>query len=439
MSALDNRFFEHILTSDGFEAFRARFGSSTMILYSAKTKIPLAALIFHPKKSSPDLKCVLTARPSLSEGDDTATFQGLMSKDQEVFYLSIVNLNHKGAINFNILHTPHIVNEKDPGPAYGINEINEIYANEGYTIQADQRTGCEMKLVGKLSDQKDEKTGAQNILTVQDAESKDSKQREGTYFYLSVTGSTDCPGLVDKFREGSYWQCTNYLVRRAPAPLVPRHYHLNAYRPAVDTRSSRPILTTMQNMVHRGPEVLQSVGSSNEVLDGCSSEFMNQSIVNVSAQRRGKSQNQERKVPWLDIGKSQVAELARGEHVDVRGSVTNLEYDYESASPVTILSLSLYPSLQLFPELSKDDMVIMCRADMKEWKECEMSEILKTIKVFKSDCCVIDQESPADTVIVQCGHQCLNQANVGNLKTCPICRGHITSLIMVDDFNRVVV
>ena len=52
--------------------------------------------------------------------------------------------------------------------------------------------------------------------------------------------------------------------------------------------------------------------------------------------------------------------------------------------------------------------------------------------VYKSETCVIDLESDADTVICTCGHQCVNHANVGDLRKCPMCRSSITAFVRAD-------
>jgi hypothetical protein len=72
----------------------------------------------------------------------------------------------------------------------------------------------------------------------------------------------------------------------------------------------------------------------------------------------------------------------------------------------------------------------ICRDDIKDWLDNESKLLIKSLeRVYRSETCVIDLESPADTVIVQCGHQCINHANVGNLKNCPVCRSPVVSFV----------
>ena len=76
-----------------------------MVLFSRKTRTPLAALTF---KAVNDSNCLsmLTGRPSPANASEPY-FQGMMNKPDQAFSLTISNLSPVGMINFNILHTPH--------------------------------------------------------------------------------------------------------------------------------------------------------------------------------------------------------------------------------------------------------------------------------------------------------------------------------------------
>jgi len=62
-----------------------------------------------------------------------------------------------------------------------------------------------------------------------------------------------------------------------------------------------------------------------------------------------------------------------------------------------------------------------------------------TSKVYKTDYCVIDLESKADTVICSCGHQCINHANVSaSLCHCPLCQSSKMAFIWANGLNVIV-
>jgi hypothetical protein len=110
----------------------------------------------------------------------------------------------------------------DPGPAYGINEVNELRQNQSYTIEADQRNNRKMILTGKTKAVKDLKTCAEKQvpLTVKDSEA--TEKPTGLYFYLSVVPDKTCKELVDKFAEGTVWKAAPGFVRRIPGFAPPK-------------------------------------------------------------------------------------------------------------------------------------------------------------------------------------------------------------------------
>ncbi len=122
---------------------------------------------------------MITARPP-RPGSTDPHFQGMFSLPNQPVELTIVNLRSEGPINFNVLHTPHRVSEVDPGPAYGINAVNELRPGECYTIPCDQRTNKAMILAGETK--RDKATGAERAVSVKEAEAAGG----GLHFFLSV-------------------------------------------------------------------------------------------------------------------------------------------------------------------------------------------------------------------------------------------------------------
>jgi hypothetical protein len=210
---LDTCFFERIATTKHkdslLESYKAVYARSTMVLFSRKTRTPLAALTLKAN----DVGCLsmLTGRPS-PKGSPEPYFQGMLSMSDQAFTFTISNLSDEGMVNFNVLHTPHRVSEVDPGPAYGINQVNELHKNQSYTIEADQRTNRQMILAGQTKMVKDPHTLQQKevAVTVEDTESADKPT--GLYFYLSVVADKACEPLVKKFAEGTVWKVSPGFV-----------------------------------------------------------------------------------------------------------------------------------------------------------------------------------------------------------------------------------
>ncbi len=214
---LDGRFFELIAAtpvpqSHGkvvLESYKAVYARSTMVLFSRKTHTPLAALTMRGNENDIGCLSMLTARPC-PPNNSTPHFQGMLSQPDQTFSFTISNLTREGTINFNILHTPNYrVSRVDPGPSYGINEVNELYPDQSYTIEADQRTNCRMVLGGKTK-----LVPCVGYTAVTVRESEDNNSHKGLYCYLSVVADRSSPSLVQKFQEGTVWKVVPGFVRR---------------------------------------------------------------------------------------------------------------------------------------------------------------------------------------------------------------------------------
>lgn len=178
---------------------------------------------------------MLTGRPT-PKNSTQPYFQGMLSMPNERFGFVITNLSDVGMVDFNILHSPHRVSEVDPGPSYGVNEVNELHANQSYDIEADQRTNRAMVLKGKTEKKFDPVTNQRKYvpLTVDGSGSTKDKANEGLHFYLSVVPDAASPTLVKKFKEGTTWKAVPGFVRKSLSP--PQSLGVR-YRRALDTYS----------------------------------------------------------------------------------------------------------------------------------------------------------------------------------------------------------
>ena len=133
----------------------------------------------------------------------------------------------------------------------------------------------------------------------------------------------------------------------------------------------------------------------------------------------------------VDVGSTQAGKLSYGQHVDVLSSYTGHDYAYEHASEPTVLCMSIWEGMKFLP--LTDTIELDLEAEIKEWVENEGKALIESLNaVFKSDTCVIDLESDADTIICTCGHQCIHHTNMKNLRKCPMCRQRITAFVRAD-------
>jgi hypothetical protein len=425
MSYLDSSFFQRVQDSTqdsiqeqpsvssnvSYEGYKATYSRSTMVLFSNKTRTPLAALVFRAK--DPGVMSLLTGRPVPpgSQSPDASYFQGMLNMNGQEFEITIANLSPNGMINFNILHTPHRVSEVDPGPAYGVNQLNELHENQVYTIPADQRTGRAMILEGLT---KKTESGHSVPMSVCESESK----HQGTYFHLSVVPQVDCHFLVDKFKEGTTWKCVSHFVRQVVLPMTkkkscgPRGIR-DGCDGCVGETSRGPINPAASYFF--GSRDGGTVNHPQEETDVCPMDFEHEKCVGFVEP---------------NVGQSQCGTIRYGREVTVRTEITGKDYAYDYPSSPATLCLSIYPEMKFLPLENIEQSII---EEMKEWKTNQGKNLICALTmVYKSDVCVIDLESPADTVIIQCGHQCLNSKNVKAIQKCPLCRSPAVSFIRAD-------
>lgn len=188
-----------------------------MVLFSRKTRTPLAALTLKAQ----DVGCLsmMTSRPSPQNAVEPY-FQGMLNMSDQNFTFTISNLSERGMINFNILHTPHWVSTVDPGPSYGVNQVNELRANESITVEADQRNNRKMILSGVTKAIPNANNKEVKHVEISVRESESQVKPVGLYFYLSVMPDNACKALVDHFAEGTAWKVVPCFVRR-----VQKHPH----------------------------------------------------------------------------------------------------------------------------------------------------------------------------------------------------------------------
>jgi hypothetical protein len=546
---LDNRFFQLITVKHHggveYEAYKSVYVRSTMVLFSRKTKTPLAALTFKAE----DVGCLsmLTGRPS-PRNDPRPYFQGILNMPDQAIDFTITNLSNEGMINFNILHTPHEVKQVDPGPNYGVNQLNELIPNQSYTIKADQRTGCKMIVAGKtkLKQMTKESESTKVALTIRESEAE--RHISGLYFYLSVVPDKACQDLVLKFREGTVWKASSGFIRRVKSqqnpngnwhfrrlhqgpvfqglavhrlrgsttisdrdlsetrvpdlpPFVvktsdacrgaqrghegqctnqdvdiPRFEHVASVNnrevvyPQTSTSAAWPRFAAMYGAQYSSiqastgnsefgyPQILTSAAmprfeeingtqySSFQTLTGSTElhrdpegQIPGESTRDTSLEsarlvsqghhlaNTPKTQETVRFVESFDVGTTQATELRYGKRENVYTYFTGRDYAYNWCSEPTVLCLSIWKDMRFLPLSNIEKEII---DEMDEWVRHEEKKLIESLNaVYKSNVCVIDLESEADTIICPCGHQCINHTNAKDLRNCPLCRSSISGFV----------
>lgn len=135
----------------------------------------------------------------------------------------------------------------------------------------------------------------------------------------------------------------------------------------------------------------------------------------------------------IDIGSTQAGELGYGKTFDEKTSTLALKFSEDHRSEPAILCLSLWRGMEFLP---LPDIEGMLQAETEQWIKNEGKALIESLNaVYKTDTCVVDLESEADTIVCTCGHQCLHHSNVvanSNLNACPLCRAPITAFVRAD-------
>lgn len=418
--SVPTQLFQEVKREENLVTFQSRYPHATMVLRSQKSHIPLAAVVLMPNDTA-NVQAVVTARPPPTVGQfqDQPHFQGMLNRLDQPFGFYLANLTSEGYLNMNLLHTAHRVEEKDPGATYGLNQVNEIRPGQAYLVKRDQRTQRQMVLLGHAQGQ---------VLTrVQDMEAQDTRN-ERMMIHLSVTPSTKSTQTVKWFQEGTEWVPTPVMViPLAPRPSVPKAIRFGGRSRGARTMPYPP------PMGERPPsEELQSLATFSF---GQPERHMALTLgINTASTKESVSMEVEE--PTQAVGKSIEGRMGYGQHLTENVGVTDEEYAYDVASAPAILRLSIWREMQLKPFNVTD------YADyLTEWRQhlgrAQDQQLAASVShVFKSDHCCIDLESPADTVIVRCGHQCIHHTHATpQLKACPLCRSPVTGFLSAQLFE----
>jgi len=464
---LDPRFFQLVSTipmpntrgSVVLESYRAVYERSTMVLFSRKTQTPLAALTLRPDS----VRCLCKVTAGSSSRRTSAThFQGMLSSPNQTFSFTISNLSDEAMINFNVLRA-----SEDSGPScYGVNEVNELRPNQSYTIDVDQRT--QRRLVLGAGNRK--RSGRVYTKTKVREDVKITTDEE-LYFNLSVAADIACPSLVSKYEEGTIWKVVQgFILRRpnrSPSPRVTTVMDRSNSNGRIYTANDEVTFNPFQLDGERGEgasldywsEILSfnplHLGESEDESSGV--EIREEQSTNASpttaspmtTRRRGRRRRNLCRIaaPLGEPASRQVEAIRSGtgtssqrqlsslneheynDNVPISSGYSGHEYFYENLSEPTVLCLAIQPDLTL-PRLPNIEKELAAQIDSLM---NDPDVVLSHIKVHKTETCVIDLESEADTVIFPCGHQCINHANAStSLQNCPMCRTAITGFLCVN-------
>lgn len=188
------------------------FVNATMVLFSEKKGIPIAAFTLLP--SDKQHISVITQRPApscaISQNQKATFFQAMLDSDDLEFECTISNLWSDSSISFDVF-----------AGSNSINAINVLQPNQSYTVRGDKRTERSLKLIGARTSTGTALTVAHDEIMAEDNTAKkhfDEEKTQGTYFRLVVQANAKSAELVKLFEEGTVWKCVDAFVRAVKEP-----------------------------------------------------------------------------------------------------------------------------------------------------------------------------------------------------------------------------
>lgn len=427
-----------------------------MVLFSVKNREPLVALVvLNGEEPNP----LLTARAPLP-ADNTDRFQAIFLQEEDneaVLQFAVVNLSRSSSIGFTIKRTRQ-------GESSVVNTVNMVPPRKAHTVKSDRDTQRTMIVKGKTH-------ADGSAVTVAQDDKETPINQQGCSFAIAISPETGSR-LDGVFRHGTVWKTVRYLVTSLDEPptftfppfhstpggvvregvgfSVPRDAWMGGISTAFGSGNlpgesllygsrSGPISNAMQPLgatLNSAPSSFDGgfgfgFGASSSPPNSAPSSFggglsfgASSSPPILPSSQWTQGRENERKV---DVGSTQVADIAFGDKVELRTSLSHTKINNQLVSAPMTLGISI-GTFDMDPsawDINYNDVV--------ETFTRYGRPILSIARVFKSDVCIIDLESPADTVIAQCGHQCVNSKNTLNLKTCPMCRASIVAFILATE------
>lgn len=377
-NALDSAYFTKVSHNDEYTVYRMKMPA--LVLLSAND-VPLLVVSIERMVVVPYI----------------GGYQAISAQDAIPVRFVLTNCTDIDYIAIDILHRDPVhyaATETDPGPEWGINQVNEIKPGQTCIIEVDQRTGETMELRALSS----HITVAQDTKNVQSGLGSVSQS-----LHVMARPPSDCPRLQAMF-VGAYWKTIDTIVRREKPVLTSKNAFCDGGRWYNDDFVERS---------YYQPRSYQ----------------LGESSAMVTRRKKGRGAEPEPNI----VADSHVAAIYRtGHRVDVASGVSNVLYD-GSCKCVTRLNLSVNTSMQMHhvdPKSVPDYVTEWVQALMAS-RRCELIEGID--RIFKADECVLCLQPDPDLLILGCAHQCLHAACVQGhrMDKCFMCRGNITATLKI--------
>eukprot|EP01103_Thecamoeba_quadrilineata_P004979 TRINITY_DN14840_c0_g1_i1.p1 TRINITY_DN14840_c0_g1~~TRINITY_DN14840_c0_g1_i1.p1 ORF type:complete len:453 (-),score=55.91 TRINITY_DN14840_c0_g1_i1:22-1335(-) len=432
---LDKRYFDvlHTKTHENTKYYIVQPKGNPMVLFSDVDGSPLASVHLKCQGTSTYAKSLITKRNS-GETD----FQGLVSLDHQEFELVLTNLTGKGMIKIDIMKNDRKVDEVDPGPQKGaLNEVNELHHYQSIAVHCDQKDNRSL-ILNAIKSQED----GEGFVSVKTAEDSGGKV-QGTKYYLSVVAEAGKAELVKKF-EKTFWACVDVFVIEELNQPEENPQYIRRYSRADPRMESS---ARSYGGAPRGFELGGRGGNRGGHADR--DRERDRLLKDDSSHRKRKATNEKlgKMNPSLlkrdekadddvcmdsIVDKSYATTVASGRYVEVQSSFTGKGYNYDLHSVKCSLGLSVAEGLKIREPPSKAELIETGESIAGMFIDNKGRVYLDQLtNIYTTEECVICLSGTPDGVFYSCGHKCCHHSCGEPLKSCPMCRQHITANVKI--------
>lgn len=353
--------------------------------------------------------------PCNPPGLNEPRFQGIINMEDQTWELVVANLSKVSYIGFDIM--------KPNGKS--LSAINVIQPGQTCIVKSDQETNRELILSALKN------SSGMDVSVREDDESVASgNSRKGIMYQIKLfPDEKNSFKQLEMFHKAS-WHSSNIIclkqkvnpwfksfpVELASGDVNPQ----SSFSSSADTSSSSP-----------NPHGF-SFGSTNSAFSPQSKSFSFGTIVDGPV-----LDDVPKSMDYGDLCESTAGIVTEGKSHFVETVDADIDIEYQFASPVCKLSLSIMKNLVFVPKASNESIVKESMDLIQRIKTEKVSAYLNKIStIFHGDSCCICLEKHPDTVLYACGHKCIHSSCIDpKITTCPLCRTHVTAFIDTNKKN----
>lgn len=360
-------FFDRLFGAPEGQVWKSIHPSTTLVLYSVKTGLPIAAIIFDT-----DAESLVTRR---SRGKSEEYFN-LACKDETPLKIIFCNLLPDTILRFNITD--------DNGER--INQVNVAYPRTAITVRSDLRAGNLLMRVSSA------------MVTVGEDEAASPGDQKGSYFHFSVAPESDMVSKYEEDFQSVVWKPAEYFVCE-DLPITKEMPQSPTPKPA-----SRLVAMGGLGLRAKGCVLTPKGGGGGGI--GSSGRLTEE-----------------------EIRASEAGKITHGEKIDVQSIDVQMKFT-KFDNMHMMLNFSLVPGLKLLSPLSRDDVMKLAAESIRD-KVKLAQELESMTMFVSDVCVICIGNPPEHTLAPcghKClCTDCKSLLHIGD--SCCLCRGRIVEIV----------